>query len=182
MDNRAIARILREIADLLEIKDANPFKIRAYRNGADITSNHPHELALLDETGLREILGIGKDLAAKIRDVPNEDHRRRSLHEAVDDRAERVLIGGGIDRRVEVVHREPDRHHGRALRDRSGKLFALRLQCERTRHPEVDIRGAAREERGDTCRPRAAGGVDCAHTYRVGSADRDVADGIQRCR
>ena len=69
MDNLAIARILREIADLLEIKDDNPFKIRAYRNGADIADNHPHELSLLDETGLREIPGIGKDLAARIREI-----------------------------------------------------------------------------------------------------------------
>ncbi len=69
MDNLAIARILREIADLLEIKDDNPFKIRAYRNGADIAANHPHELSLLDETGLREIPGIGKDLAARIREI-----------------------------------------------------------------------------------------------------------------
>jgi DNA polymerase (family 10) len=44
LDNAAIARILRETADLLEIKGENPFKIRAYRNGADITGNHPHEL------------------------------------------------------------------------------------------------------------------------------------------
>jgi DNA polymerase (family 10) len=69
LDNAAIARILREIADLLEIKDENAFKIRAYRNGADITSNHPHELARLDEAGLREIPGIGKDLAAKILEI-----------------------------------------------------------------------------------------------------------------
>ena len=69
MDNQAIARILREIADLLEIKDDNPFKIRAYRNGADITGNHPHDLAHLDEAGLREIPGIGKDLAARIREI-----------------------------------------------------------------------------------------------------------------
>ena len=69
MDNAAIARVLREIADLLEIKDENPFKIRAYRNGADIASNHPHDLATLDETGLREIPGIGKDLAARIREI-----------------------------------------------------------------------------------------------------------------
>ena len=60
MDNSSIARILREIADLLEIKDGNPFKIRAYRNGADIAANHPHDLSSLDETGLREIPGIGK--------------------------------------------------------------------------------------------------------------------------
>src|SRR5262245_30846828 len=59
MDNAAIAHVLREIADLLEIKDDNPFKIRAYRNGADIVSNHPHELGTLDESGLREIPGIG---------------------------------------------------------------------------------------------------------------------------
>jgi DNA polymerase (family X) len=69
LDNRAIARILGEIADLLEIKDENPFKIRAYRNGADIAANHPHELSRLDETGLREIPGIGKDLAARIREI-----------------------------------------------------------------------------------------------------------------
>ena len=69
MDNHAIARILREVADLLEIKGDNPFKIRAYRNGADITANHPHELARLDETGLREIPGIGKDLASRIREI-----------------------------------------------------------------------------------------------------------------
>jgi DNA polymerase (family 10) len=69
LDNLAIARILREISDLLEIKDDNPFKIRAYRNGADIVANHPHELSTLDEAGLREIPGIGKDLAARIREI-----------------------------------------------------------------------------------------------------------------
>ena len=69
MDNLAIARILREIADLLEIKDDNPFKIRAYRNGADIAANHPHELARARRAGLREIPGIGKDLAARIREI-----------------------------------------------------------------------------------------------------------------
>jgi DNA polymerase (family 10) len=69
LDNAAIARVLREIADLLEIKDDNPFKIRAYRNGADIAANHPHDLSRLDEAGLREIPGIGKDLAARIGEI-----------------------------------------------------------------------------------------------------------------
>ena len=69
MDNAAIARILEEIADLLEIKNDNPFKIRAYRNGADIVSNHPHDLSALDTAALREIPGIGKDLAARIREI-----------------------------------------------------------------------------------------------------------------
>ncbi|MQA31271.1 MAG: DNA polymerase/3'-5' exonuclease PolX [Luteitalea sp.] len=69
MDNPAIARILREIADLLEVKSENPFKIRAYRNGADVVANHPHGLSALDAAGLREIPGIGKDLAARIREI-----------------------------------------------------------------------------------------------------------------
>ncbi|MEO8257089.1 MAG: DNA polymerase/3'-5' exonuclease PolX [Acidobacteriota bacterium] len=69
MDNLAIARILREIADLLEIKDDNPFKIRAYRNGGDIVANHPHRLAALDAADLRGIPGIGKDLAARILEI-----------------------------------------------------------------------------------------------------------------
>jgi len=69
LDNLSIARILGEIADLLEIRSENPFKIRAYRNGADIVANHPHDLATLDAVQLREIPGIGKDLAARIRDI-----------------------------------------------------------------------------------------------------------------
>jgi len=60
---------LREIADLLELKNDNAFKIRAYRNGGDIVANHPHQLAQLDANALREIPGIGKDLAARIREI-----------------------------------------------------------------------------------------------------------------
>ena len=69
MDNLAISRILQEIADLLEIKADNPFKIRAYRNGADIVANHPHDLGTLGADELRQIPGIGKDLAARIREI-----------------------------------------------------------------------------------------------------------------
>jgi DNA polymerase (family 10) len=69
LNNLAIARILREIADLLEIKGENPFKIRAYHNAGDIVANHPHQMAALDASGLREIPGIGKDLAARIREI-----------------------------------------------------------------------------------------------------------------
>ena len=80
MDNLAIAHILREIADLLEIKDDNPFKIRAYRNAADLVTDHPHPLADLDTSALREIPGIGKDLAGRIREITStgscEYHRQ----------------------------------------------------------------------------------------------------------
>ncbi len=66
MDNLAIARVLAEIGDLLEIKGENPFKIRAYRNAAETASHLAERLADLTPPQRLAIPGIGKDLAAKI--------------------------------------------------------------------------------------------------------------------
>ena len=66
MDNVAIARVFAEIGDLLEIKNANPFKIRAYRNAADTIAHLGDQIAGLDPANRLGIPGIGKDLAAKI--------------------------------------------------------------------------------------------------------------------
>ena len=69
LDNRAIARVLTEIAMLLELKGDNPFKIRAYRNGADVVANAAEAVASLEDAGLRAWPGIGKDLAGRIREI-----------------------------------------------------------------------------------------------------------------
>ena len=69
MDNGSIAQVLGEIADLLEIKGENAFKIRAYRSAAETLADHPDAVARLDLQQLRELPGIGKDLAAKIREL-----------------------------------------------------------------------------------------------------------------
>lgn len=69
LDNKAVARTLVEIADLLELRGDNPFKIRAYRNAADIVSQAAELVSGLDEAGLRSWNGIGKDLAGRIRDI-----------------------------------------------------------------------------------------------------------------
>jgi DNA polymerase (family 10) len=69
LDNRAVARTLAEIADLLELKGDNPFKIRAYRNAADIVSHAAEQVSGLDEAALRAWNGIGKDLAGRIREI-----------------------------------------------------------------------------------------------------------------
>ena len=66
MDNLAIARVLAEIGDLLEIKNENPFKIRAYRNAADTLTHLGDPAATLTPADRLGIPGIGKDLAAKI--------------------------------------------------------------------------------------------------------------------
>src|SRR6187549_1080849 len=66
MDNLAIARVLTEIGDLLEIKGENPFKIRAYRNAAETVVHEPRRVAGLTAAERLALEGIGKDLAAKI--------------------------------------------------------------------------------------------------------------------
>jgi len=69
MDNLAIARVLAEIADLLEIKGENPFKIRAYRNAAEAIGHETQSIAALSDAERRALPGIGKDLAAKIAEL-----------------------------------------------------------------------------------------------------------------
>lgn len=69
MDNRAIAQVLGEIADLLEIKGDNAFKIRAYRSASETIAAWPEAVSRLDDPQLRGIPGIGKDLAARIREL-----------------------------------------------------------------------------------------------------------------
>jgi DNA polymerase (family 10) len=69
MDNLGIARVFTDIGDLLEIKGANPFKIRAYRNAADVIGHMAERVADLTDADVRELPGIGKDLAAKIREL-----------------------------------------------------------------------------------------------------------------
>lgn len=68
MRNLEIATLFHEIADLLEIKDDNAFKIRAYRRAAMNLESLTEEIeAVAARGGLADIAGIGKDLAAKIR-------------------------------------------------------------------------------------------------------------------
>src|SRR5207244_10939235 len=72
MQNPDIARLFDEVADLLEIQDANPFRVRAYRNAARTIRDFPESLADLVRAGtkdLTEIPGIGEDLAEKITEI-----------------------------------------------------------------------------------------------------------------
>jgi DNA polymerase (family 10) len=69
LDNVAVAKVLSEIADLLELKGENPFKIRAYRTAADVVGHAAEPVAALDAAALRAWSGIGKDLASRIRDI-----------------------------------------------------------------------------------------------------------------
>jgi len=69
--NTEIARLFNRLADLLEVENANPFRVRAYRNAARIVSGYSKSMANLLAEGqdLSELPGIGKDLANKIKTI-----------------------------------------------------------------------------------------------------------------
>lgn len=69
MENIEIAKTFDEVADLLEIQGANPFRVRAYRNAARTIGTLGTSVeSILEHDGeaLEELPGIGADLAGKI--------------------------------------------------------------------------------------------------------------------
>ncbi|HEY3968348.1 MAG TPA: DNA polymerase/3'-5' exonuclease PolX [Planctomycetaceae bacterium] len=72
MQNSDVVRMFEELADLLEIQSANPFRVRAYRSAARTIGDLPESLAdiLADkQRSLEDIAGIGHDLAEKIKTI-----------------------------------------------------------------------------------------------------------------
>ncbi len=74
--NADVAAVFEEIADLLEIQGANPFRIRAYRNAARTVEELSQEASQLVAKGenLTRFPGIGEDLAGKIAEIVTTGH------------------------------------------------------------------------------------------------------------
>lgn len=70
MTNREIARTLDRIADILQFKDENPFKIKAYRQAAHSIYHLDEDIHYLHDKGrLDEIPGVGKAIKAKLEEL-----------------------------------------------------------------------------------------------------------------
>lgn len=70
ISNYEIARIFHQIADLMEVREDNPFKVRAYRKAAETIEGLTESLAAIAARGeLTEIPNIGKQIADKIQDI-----------------------------------------------------------------------------------------------------------------
>jgi DNA polymerase (family 10) len=67
MKNSEAAKVFQDIADLLELKGENVFKIRAYQKAARAIDYHPRELEAMIEEGedLQSIPGVGEAIAKK---------------------------------------------------------------------------------------------------------------------
>jgi DNA polymerase (family 10) len=74
LDNKIIANIFYEVADLLEIDNADSFRIRSYRRAAEAVEGWPQQIAELasEPKRLLEIPGIGKGMVANIQEIVRE--------------------------------------------------------------------------------------------------------------
>jgi DNA polymerase (family 10) len=112
MQNADIARLLGEVADLLEISEGNPFKVRAYRNAARTVADHPDpldELVRGGEFDLTDLPGIGGGIAKEITSLVQTGAlpQRQQLVETIPPGLLDLLrIPGLGPKRVKLFHDE----------------------------------------------------------------------------
>ena len=130
--NREIAAIFMEIADLLDIEEANPFRIRAYRNAARNILSSSKSMAELVEEGfdLTSLNGIGEDLSAKIIEIVRTGELAflNGLKKSLSSELEPLLgIPGLGPRRVHLLHEKLQINSLPDLKEalQKGKLQAL---------------------------------------------------------
>jgi DNA polymerase (family 10) len=130
--NADIAALFEEIADLLEIEAANPFRVRAYRNAARTVGALGTDVREMLEQGadLTALPGIGADLAGKIREIVETGHCATldKLHRSVPHAVVELLQLPGLGpKRVRALYQDLDIHTlpqlQRAARD--GRLREL---------------------------------------------------------
>lgn len=108
MTNREVAQILLKIADLLEVKDDNPFKIRAYRNAANTIyrlEENINDLYRLDQIG--NIPGVGKAVKGKIEEMlktGNCEYYQRLTNEVPEGVLQMLSIPGIGHKTVRVIY------------------------------------------------------------------------------
>jgi DNA polymerase (family 10) len=112
MQNGDVARLFDIYADILEIQEANPFRVRAYRNAARTIGDLSESLTDFvhdPQRKLTELAGIGKDIAEKIKMIietgklPQLEEARKEVPPAV---VELLKIPGLGPKKVAVLLKE----------------------------------------------------------------------------
>lgn len=108
MDKKAAARILEAIADLLELKGDNAFKIKAYRDASDAIARFEGDLAPAVLSGeILTVKGIGKGLQAELVQLVNTG--RSALHDELSaafpaSLRELLAVPGLGPKKVKALH------------------------------------------------------------------------------
>lgn len=190
--NARIATVFEEIADLLEVQGANPFRIRAYRNAARTVNQQGPAFAERAARGeeLGKLAGIGADLDARIHEIARTGNCEllQQLRRTVPRGTASLLrIPGLGPKRVRALSERLDIHTPVQLREaaQSGRMQALRgfgpkttahvlsaLATDRSKKERVLLAIAQRDARAVLDHVRRAPGI----------ADVVVAGSIRRQR
>ena len=144
--NNDIAAVFEEITDLLEIEQANPFRIRAYRNAARTVQGLGEEVRDLIQKGydLEQLPGIGEALAEKIAEIVHTGKCQaleKLRQEGGKGLVELLHIPGLGPERVAILYHELDvqtpQQLLRAIKD--GRLRQLRGFGEKTEQNILDM-------------------------------------------
>jgi len=114
MENAQIADMLDEIADLLELKEANEFRIRSYRNASRTVRGLPErleDLAADEEQDLADLPNIGDSTAEKIREILDKGtcQRLEDLHKEMPSGLPAVMRVEGVGPKKAIqLHKELD--------------------------------------------------------------------------
>ncbi len=113
--NEQVAQVFDEIADLLDIRGENAFRIRAYRNAARELRGLSREVAAMVDAGvdLTALPGIGQALAAKIDEICHTgtcQALKRLERELPPDLTELLRLPGLGPKRVHALHYDLDIH------------------------------------------------------------------------
>ena len=93
MENKEIASVLSETADLMEIAAEDSFRIRSYRNGATAVEGYPERIEDIlrnPERKVTDIPGIGKGLAAVLAEIV--DHGSCERRDALLEKFPRATL------------------------------------------------------------------------------------------
>lgn len=110
MTNEQIAAMFEQIAELLELEEANVFRVRSYERAAETIRGLGEELADIREAGqLESIPGIGKALAKKIEealDTGDMTYRRELAEQYPEGMLEMLSLPGLGPKRAALFYRE----------------------------------------------------------------------------
>ncbi len=163
LSNDDVARLFEEIADLLEIDDASPFRVRAYRTAASTLRGLGREARDMVAAGepLTDLPGIGKDLAGKITEALSSGRigALESLHREVPPSLEALLrIPGLGPKRVRALYQQLGVHDLDELRAAAaaGRVHTLHGFGIKTEQRVLDQLAAQREKKRRIPRHQAA--------------------------
>jgi DNA polymerase (family 10) len=143
MENREIARLLSETADLMEIAGEDSFRIRSYRNAASVIESYPDPVAAIlknPEKKVTDIPGIGKGIAAVLAEIEERgsfERRDQMLEKYPPTALELLKIQGLGPKSIRTIWEEY----------RVSTIDGLETLCREHKLQELPRMGAKLEEK-----------------------------------